>query len=111
MSDIHKQLGNKIRKYRKIKKLTQSQLAELTGLSDNFIGVIERGEGGPTIKTLKKIADALQIKIEELFHFEEETKSSKQLLKELTQILKHRPIQDIKLLLKIYQEVLERFGE
>ena len=41
--------------------LTQAELAEKTGLSDNFIGLIERGIKHPTLETLDKIASALEV--------------------------------------------------
>ena len=35
----------------------------------NYIGQIERGEANVTIKTMKNIADALDIEVSELFNF------------------------------------------
>ena len=59
-------IGNKIRTQREINGLSQFQLATECDLSKNQIGRIERAEISTTIITLKRIADVLRIKIEEL---------------------------------------------
>jgi len=52
-------LGANIRKYRKQIGITQEQLAEKTGKSVNYIGMIERGEKVQSLKTFILIANAL----------------------------------------------------
>jgi len=54
-------IGINIRKYRKQKKLRQEQLAEMTGLSTNYIGMMERGEKIPALETFLRIANALEV--------------------------------------------------
>lgn len=58
-----------IRKFRKIKKMTQKQLAMGTHLSEDYIGEIESisKEKGFSIATLGRIADALEIDIKNFF--------------------------------------------
>lgn len=53
-------LGRRIRKARKIKNLTQEQLAEAVGLSLSFIGHIERGSRTASLKTVMDIANVLK---------------------------------------------------
>jgi len=55
------EIGKNIRKYRKQQGLTQEQLAEMSNLSTNYVGAIERGEKTLTLKTLIGIVDALNI--------------------------------------------------
>lgn len=52
-----------IRVERTIKRLTQEKLAELIGVHEKYIGVIEAGRQNVTLKTLYKISDALNIDI------------------------------------------------
>lgn len=52
---------------RTIKKLTQAKLAELIGVHEKYIGVIEAGKQNITLKTLNRIANALNIEIIKLF--------------------------------------------
>ncbi len=54
-------IGKNIRKYRLAKKLRQEDLAEITNLSNNYIGMIERGEKIPSLETFIVIVNALQI--------------------------------------------------
>ncbi len=59
-----------IKKYRKLKKLTQQELADRAGLTMNYISKIEsiKMERGISIPSLTRIADALEIDIRELFN-------------------------------------------
>lgn len=59
-------LGNKIRKYRQEQNLSQEELAFRIDSARNFIGCIERAEKYPTIITLYRIAQALNITLEAL---------------------------------------------
>jgi len=55
-------------KYYRIKKLySQEKLGELTDLSPRYISAIECGRYSPTIDTIEKIADALDVDGYELF--------------------------------------------
>jgi len=56
------EIGEKIRAKRKEKGLTQKELGELCGMSENLIGKYELGVKNPKIVTLKKIALALDVK-------------------------------------------------
>lgn len=55
------EIGKNIRKYRKQQRITQEQLAEMSNLSTNYLGSIERGEKTLTLKTFIGIVDALNI--------------------------------------------------
>ncbi len=44
-------------------RVTQSQLAELAGISKNTLYKIERGQANPTVETLDKIASTLGMEI------------------------------------------------
>lgn len=70
MSELNQRLGNRIRQLRRTSNLTQEQLAELADMNVTFLGQIERGAKSPTVDTLGKIADALQISLAELFAFD-----------------------------------------
>lgn len=48
---------------RTIKRLTQAKLAELIGVHEKYIGVIESGKQNLTLKTLHRIAEALGVDI------------------------------------------------
>lgn len=54
-------IGKNIRKYRIGRKLRQEDLAEKTGLSVTYIGMIERGEKIPSLETFISITNALGV--------------------------------------------------
>jgi len=60
-------LAQNIKKFRKRLKLSQEELAKKAGITYSTLIKIESGANdNPTIKTLKKIADALNVTIDEL---------------------------------------------
>lgn len=64
-------LRNNLKKIRVEKKLSQSALAELVGVSRNTISSIETGQFNPTAKLALILCIALDKKFEDLFYFDE----------------------------------------
>lgn len=62
-------LRNRLKEARTERKLSQSQLAELVGVSRNTISSIETGQFNPTAKLALVLCIALDKKFEELFYF------------------------------------------
>jgi putative transcriptional regulator len=63
-------LKNRLKVARVEKGLSQTQLAELVGVSRNTISSIETGQFNPTAKLALILCIALDKKFEELFYFE-----------------------------------------
>ena len=63
-------LHNRIKSVREELKLSQTELAEMVGVSRNTISSIETGQFSPTAKLALVICIALDKKFEELFYFE-----------------------------------------
>ena len=61
-------LKNNLKEARAEKKLSQTQLAELIGVSRNTISSIETGQFNPTAKLALILCIALDKKFEELFY-------------------------------------------
>lgn len=66
---ILRSFGQKMQKVRQSKDVTQEGLADMLSMHRTYIGLIERGERNPTIRTLYKIAKALKVKSSELLPF------------------------------------------
>ena len=62
-------LKNRLKEARAELKLSQSQLAEMVGVSRNTISSIETGQFNPTAKLALVLCIALDKKFEELFYF------------------------------------------
>lgn len=67
--DLEKRFGAKLAYVRKSQKLSQIKLAEIVDMNFNYIGQIERGEANVTIKTMKILANALNVELKDLFDF------------------------------------------
>ncbi|WP_408008904.1 helix-turn-helix domain-containing protein [Pseudalkalibacillus sp. A8] len=60
------QWGRRIRAFRKLKGYTQEGLAEKINISVSILGEIERGNRKPDQAQIHKVAEALNISVEEL---------------------------------------------
>ena len=62
-------LGLKVKEFRTQKKITQEKLSELIAVDNGYISKLEVGQNFPSISTLEKIANALDVELYELFIF------------------------------------------
>lgn len=60
------EIGNRIRKYREDRKLSQKQLAELIGVSNSRVSNWEQGINRPDADILAELCRALQVSPSEL---------------------------------------------
>jgi len=63
LSDAFSQV---VKKHREKRNLSRSALAELAGLHQTYIGLLERGERSPNLDTANAIADALGLSLNKL---------------------------------------------
>lgn len=68
MADISKEVGKHIRAFRKMRKMTLTELAEQIYKSKSTLSKYENGEIAIDIETLYAIADALHIHVEQLLY-------------------------------------------
>jgi len=62
-------LSNNIKKLREAKGLSQEKLARLADVANNTLIKMESGENkNPTLETLKKVAKALGVSVDELIN-------------------------------------------
>jgi len=71
---VIQKVAKRIRELRKMKKMSQENLAEKANLHPTLIGKIERAEINPTIGSLEKITKALNISLAELLTFSDDKK-------------------------------------
>lgn len=90
----HKALGFRISKYREVRKLTQKQLSNLTGISKSYIADLETGVGNSvSLAKLIRIAEALNVSVDNL------------LCDSLIKLSKNKDIKQSKIKLKILDEI------
>ena len=68
-----KRIGKRIVQLRENQKMKQIDLATSINIEDSALRRIESGRTNPTIKTLLRIAEGLEIEFKELFDFPKET--------------------------------------
>ncbi len=67
-SEILIKFGNRVRELRKLKNLSQEELAFRADVHRTYIGMIERAEKNITLLNIEKIANALEVSINHLFN-------------------------------------------
>ncbi len=65
-TELLNKFGEKVREERLKRGLSQEELAAKAGVHRTYIGMIERGEKNITLSNIKKVAEALDLKIEQL---------------------------------------------
>jgi transcriptional regulator with XRE-family HTH domain len=83
--------------------LTQAELAEACGLSNNFIALLERGKNAPSIETLDALSRAFKITISELFEFainSEGASERDQIVRKLSRVSNRRDLELIHLVVE-----------
>jgi len=59
-------LGKRIRLLRRVRELTQDEVAQAAGMSRSFVSLIEKGSHGVDVVRLLRLADALAVSLPEL---------------------------------------------
>ncbi len=78
MTDLQEIIGRVIRRERQDRHMTIKELGDKAGLSEIYVGEIERGQKYPSAKVLESLAQALDIDIAELLElFAEEIRQER----------------------------------
>jgi transcriptional regulator with XRE-family HTH domain len=68
-NDIEKHFGISLRKWRARRGISQHELACRAKLQRTYVSDIERGKRNASLRSIKKLADALKISLQALFRF------------------------------------------
>jgi len=82
---------------RKLREMTQEQLAELVNVDFRYISLIENAKSFPSCDLIEKLSSALNVSYKELFDFEEDINREK-LEKNIINVIKNTNIQNLKIL-------------
>ncbi len=66
---VEEMFGKRVRELRKEKKLTQSDLAQTSGLHRNYISDTERGQRNISLICMSKLAEGLTCSIKDFFDY------------------------------------------
>jgi transcriptional regulator with XRE-family HTH domain len=67
MPDVRATFGQRLRKLRKDKGMSQEALALEAGLDRTYVSGVERGERNISLENIERLAQALGVKIRDLF--------------------------------------------
>lgn len=101
--------GQNLRKYRKIKGMTQFELATECGYSNNFISDLETSKKQPSYEAVKKLAKALGVSLDQI-SYDQNTNSDDFFVKEALMLrskmsVEKRKVAD-RLGLKLLEEIV-----
>lgn len=113
MENLVKFVGMNIREIRKMKKLTQEELSEKSGLQTSFLAGVERGERNITLETLEKILNGLEVDAKTVFSFNnivpDEHFSKKEIIDLILILLMERNSNDAKLIFNLTKQIFETY--
>ena len=102
-------IGDRIRRYRELSRMTQEQLSELCSLSTGYIGHLERGTRSPSLETLAKISQILRVSLDDLVFGEAEI--SNNMIKILALTLEDKNPGKVKVFLKTVCALADKIDE
>ena len=102
MDNLKKSLGLRIKELRIKNKLSQEKLAELVNIDRRSISNIECGNTFP-LTSLSQIADALNTDLKNLFDFEYNDKSDKQIIENIIQKLPELKSEQLKIIYRLLE--------
>ncbi|MBI4727747.1 helix-turn-helix transcriptional regulator [candidate division TA06 bacterium] len=99
-----KLIGQRIKDIRKAAGLTQNALAERAWMHSKYVGQIERGEINSTVETLIKVANALNVPLQELFYVSD-NKGKELVVKRISDRLRMQKLKTLELLEKMVKAI------
>ena len=63
---LQKRLAERVRGYRRLRKLSQEDLADLAEIDRTYVSQIERAVGNPSLGVMVKVATALKVHVIDL---------------------------------------------
>ena len=69
MTNVRKVFGERLRELRKREGFSQEELSSKAGLDRTYVGKIERGEKSPSLETIERLANSLDLDMRDLFNF------------------------------------------
>lgn len=76
MNEIVNHIGTKIKQFRKQKGLTQAELAEKINVDPKYISRLETGTSSPSIATIAKLGEVLNVDVFNFFVVESKEKKA-----------------------------------
>lgn len=103
--DIKKLIGARIGEIRNKKEITQEELSCKIDINPKYLSSIERGKENPTLNTLIRIAESLEVDLGEIFNsLQIEDPAKRKSL--LISLLDEADSEQLKLVFKIFSAII-----
>lgn len=99
-----KKLGERIRAERLRLNLTRAQLAENAGISDTYMGAIERGERSLTLDTLVRLVNRLGVTVDYLLS-DPVTNSDANIMAQFKQVIDCQPLKRKQMAINVLRSI------
>lgn len=101
-----KLLGVRIKELRKTRGLSQERLSGKIDIDPKHISRVESGRSFPSLDTLEKLANALQVEVKDFFEFAHEAKNTKELKEIINNLLKEVDDEQLRLVVKFLRALV-----
>ncbi len=98
--DKKQMIGARIKELRSKKGITQERLSELMDINPKYLSSIERGKENPTLHTLLKLSESLNVDMGDIFGFIQ-VEDSKGRKKKIIEVLNETDDEQLRVILKI----------
>lgn len=105
--EITEAVGARIKYLRRMKEISQEELALKAGVNPAYFGQVERGLKCPTVDTLYKIAKAMEVSPAELLRSEELPNFSEDQVKRLQSLLSRVPAEKLDQVIRVVEDITE----
>ena len=101
-----KLLGVRIKEIRKTRGLSQEQLSGKIDIDPKHLSRIESGRSFPSLDTLEKLANTLQVEVKDFFEFAHEAKNTRELKTMISDLLKEVNDEQLRLAVKVLRALV-----
>lgn len=98
-------LAKRLKQLRKSRGLTQEKLAELIGRDTKHISKLEIAGSYPSIETLERIANVLDVELKDIFNFDG-LKEKNYIKEEFKKLLQYSDEKHLQILYKIHKDLI-----
>jgi transcriptional regulator with XRE-family HTH domain len=104
--DERKRLGRRLQRLRRLRGLTQEQLAERIDINPKYLSSVERGEENPTLDLFLRLAEGLQVELPALFQYAQEGESRERLRQRVERLIVDLSEEELRRVVRVLEALL-----
>ena len=104
--DERKRLGRRLQRLRRLRGLTQEQLAERIDINPKYLSSVERGEENPTLDLFLRLAEGLQVELPALFQYAQEGESRERLRQHVERLVADLSEEDLRRVVRVLEALI-----